>query len=103
MPRRLPSPQKTPPVVLVFAASDPTSGAGAQADILTLAALGCHPVTAITALTVQDSVGVRALNPVAADQVAAQAHAVLADMPIAAFKLGVLGSADNARVAADIA
>jgi hydroxymethylpyrimidine/phosphomethylpyrimidine kinase len=103
----MPSPprfsSKPPPVVLIFAASDPTSGAGAQADMLTLAALDCHPTTAITALTVQDSIGVHALTPVAAAQVAAQARAVLADMPVAAFKLGVLGSAENALAIADIA
>ncbi|MDR3159667.1 MAG: hydroxymethylpyrimidine/phosphomethylpyrimidine kinase [Zoogloeaceae bacterium] len=102
MSRTFPFPQKTPPIVLIFAASDPVAGAGAQADMLTLAALGCHPATAITALTVQDTTGVHGLTPVAAKQVAAQARAVLADMPVAAFKIGVLGSAENAHAAADI-
>ncbi|MDR0737416.1 MAG: hydroxymethylpyrimidine/phosphomethylpyrimidine kinase [Zoogloeaceae bacterium] len=103
MPRAFFSPQKPPPVVLILAASDPVAGAGAQADLLTLAALGCHPATAITALTVQDTTGVHDLHPVGAQRVAAQARAVLADMPVAAFKIGVLGSAKNARVAANIA
>ena len=95
-------PQKPPPVVLILAASDPVSGAGAQADMLTLAALGCHPATAITALTVQDTTGVHGNYPVRAERFAAQVRAVLADMPVAAFKLGVLGSTENAQVAADI-
>ncbi|MCF8200314.1 MAG: bifunctional hydroxymethylpyrimidine kinase/phosphomethylpyrimidine kinase, partial [Sulfuritalea sp.] len=44
----------TPPIVLTFAAADPTCGAGLQADILTLASLGCHPLSVVTAITVQD-------------------------------------------------
>ena len=48
----------TPPLVLVFAAADPTGGAGIQADMLTLAGMGCHALTVITALTVQDTAGV---------------------------------------------
>jgi hydroxymethylpyrimidine/phosphomethylpyrimidine kinase len=91
------------PIVLVFAASDPVAGAGVQADVLTLAALGCHPATAITALTVQDTVGVASVHPVAAELVDQQARAVLADMPVAAFKVGVLGSVENARAVAAIA
>ena len=47
-----------PPIVLTFAASDPTGGAGLQADLLTLAALGCHPLSVLTGLTVQDTSGV---------------------------------------------
>ncbi|MDR3053829.1 MAG: hydroxymethylpyrimidine/phosphomethylpyrimidine kinase [Zoogloeaceae bacterium] len=96
-------PQNPLPTVLVFAASDPVAGAGMQADLLTLAALGCHPATAITALTVQDTVGVASVHPVAAALVDRQARAVLADMPVAAFKIGVLGSVENARVVAAIA
>ena len=91
-----------PPLVLVFAASDPSSGAGIQADLLTLASLGCHPLTAVTALTVQDSVGVRSLQPVAAEFVEQQARTILEDMPVAAFKIGVLGSVENVLAVAEI-
>src|SRR6266849_4039275 len=53
----------SPPMVLTFAASDPTGGAGVQADLLTLAALGCHPLSVVTALTVQDTHGVELILP----------------------------------------
>ena len=85
----------SPPVVLTFAASDPTGGAGLQADILAIAALGCHPVSVVTALTVQDTHGVSGMHAVETDLVVAQAQRLLADMPIAAFKTGVLGSPEN--------
>ncbi len=90
------------PVVMSFAASDPTSGAGSQADILTIASLGCHPLAVITALTVQDTVGVEAVLPIDAGWVVDQARAVLEDMPVAAFKLGMLGSVDVVAGIAEI-
>jgi hydroxymethylpyrimidine/phosphomethylpyrimidine kinase len=93
---------KSPPSVLAFAASDPTGGAGVQADLLTLAARGCHPLSAVTALTVQDTHGVERVEPVGAGLVAAQARRVLAEFRVAAFKLGVLGSAANVRAVAAI-
>jgi hydroxymethylpyrimidine/phosphomethylpyrimidine kinase len=86
-----------PPLVLTFAASDPTGGAGLQADLLTLAALGCHPLSVVTALTVQDTSGVHAMHAVEAHLVLDQARRLLDELPVAAFKLGVLGSQDNAR------
>lgn len=92
----------SPPLVLVFAASDPSSGAGIQADILTLASLGCHPLTAITALTVQDTVGVQSVQPVSAELLEQQARAILEDMPVAAFKIGVLGSVENILAISEI-
>ena len=92
----------TPPLVLVFAASDPSCGAGVQADILTLASLGCHPVTAITALTVQDTTGVQSVHPTSAELLEAQARAVLEDMPVAAFKIGVLATVENVVAVAEI-
>ena len=92
----------SPPQVLVFAASDPSSGAGIQADILTLASLGCHPLTAITALTVQDTVGVQSVHPVSAELLEQQARTILEDMPVAAFKIGVLGSVENVLAVAEI-
>lgn len=90
------------PQVLVFAASDPSSGAGIQADILTLASLGCHPLTALTALTVQDTVGVQSVHPVSAELVEQQARTILEDMPVAAFKIGLLGSVENVLMVAEI-
>ncbi len=92
----------TPPLVLVFSASDPTGGAGLQADILTLASLGCHPLTAVTAVTVQDTSGVESVHPVEADVLERQARRVLEDMPVAAFKIGVLGSLANVVAVAEI-
>lgn len=92
----------TPPVVLTFAASDPGCGAGVQADLLTLAALGCHPLTVLTAITIQDTVGVQQLYPLDPEWITDQARVLLADMPVAAFKIGVLGHADNARAVASI-
>ena len=77
--------QLSPPLVLVFAASDPTSGAGIQADLMSIASMSCHPLTALTAITVQDSVGVEAVLPLDARWVEAQARAVLEDMPVDAF------------------
>ena len=92
-----------PPIVLTFAASDPTGGAGLQADLLTLAALGCHPLSVLTGLTVQDTSGVEQLEAIAADLVTRQARRLLAESKVAAFKVGVLGSADNVRAVAAIA
>jgi len=91
-----------PPIVLSFAASDPTGGAGLQADLLTLASMGCHPLSVVTALTVQDTRGVDALLAIDSEWVSEQARALLEDMPVAAFKLGVLGSAENAAVVAEV-
>jgi hydroxymethylpyrimidine/phosphomethylpyrimidine kinase len=91
-----------PPFVLTFAASDPTGGAGLQADLLTLAALGCHPLSVVTGITVQDTRGVESLDAVDAGLVERQAAKLLAELKIAAFKLGVLGSAANVRAVAAI-
>lgn len=92
----------SPPIVLSFAASDPTGGAGVQADLLTLAAMGCHPLSVVTALTVQDTSGVEGVLAVDSAWVTGQARRVLDDMRVAAFKLGVLGSADNIRAVAAV-
>ena len=91
-----------PPVVLCFAASDPTGGAGIQADLLTLAALGCHPLSVVTAVTVQDTAGVEGVLAIDADWVADQARVLLEDIPVAAFKIGMVGSVDNIAAIAEI-
>ena len=93
---------KAPPAVLTFAATDPSGGAGIQADILTLSSMGCHPLSVITAITVQNTSGVEAISAVDADLVADQARAILEDIPVAAFKIGVLGSAENVAAVAEI-
>jgi len=91
-----------PPIVLCFSASDPTGGAGLQADVLTLASLGCHPLTVVTAITVQDTAGVEAVLPIDAEWVADQARALLEDMPVAAFKIGMTGSVETIAAIAEI-
>jgi hydroxymethylpyrimidine/phosphomethylpyrimidine kinase len=91
-----------PPIVLTFAASDPTGGAGLQADLLTLAGMGCHPLSVLTALTVQDTSGVESMQPVEPERVRAQAGLLLTETRVAAFKLGVLGSAGNVHAVSAI-
>jgi hydroxymethylpyrimidine/phosphomethylpyrimidine kinase len=83
------------PIVLVFAGHDPCGGAGIQADVEALASQGCHAATILTALTVQDTRDVQDFRPLDAVDVIAQARAVLEDMPVAVFKLGMLGSVRN--------
>jgi hydroxymethylpyrimidine/phosphomethylpyrimidine kinase len=94
--------RNAPPLVMSFAASDPTSGAGLQADLLTFASMGCHPLTIVTAITVQDTAGVEDMLPIDADWVADQARVVLEDMVVAAFKIGLLGSVENIAAVAEI-
>ena len=91
-----------PPLVMTFAASDPSGGAGIQADLLTLASMGCHPLSVITAITVQDTLGVEAVQPLDAEWVADQARCLLEDMPVDAFKIGALGSVENIAAIAEI-
>lgn len=91
-----------PPIVMVFAASDPSGGAGLQADIMTLSSMGCHPLSVLTALTVQDSAGVEDAMAIDADWVADQARALLEDMSVSAFKIGMLGSVENIAAIAEI-
>jgi hydroxymethylpyrimidine/phosphomethylpyrimidine kinase len=86
------------PVVLAFSGHDPSGGAGIQADIEALASHGCHAATVVTALTVQDTRDVSGFTPVEGIHVIAQARAILEDMPVAAIKLGMLGSVENAEV-----
>ncbi len=81
------------PIALAVAGSDSGAGAGIQADLRTFAALGVHAATAITALTAQNTRGVRAIHLAPPDVVAAQIEAVMEDFEIAAVKIGMLGSA----------
>jgi hydroxymethylpyrimidine/phosphomethylpyrimidine kinase len=93
---------KSPPKVMTFSATDPTGGAGLQADILTIASLGCHPVSIATGFTVQDTIGVNKLIPIDSDMVNNQARLILEDMEVEIFKLGLLGSKENITTIAEI-
>ena len=90
------------PSVLIFAGSDPGGGAGLQADIQAVAAFGAHPLTAVTALTVQDNDRVYDVQPVDADMVRRQAQALIDKIDIAAVKIGIVGSRANAEAIADL-
>jgi len=91
-----------PPIVLAFSATDPTGGAGLQADLLTLCSMGCHALSVVTAITVQDTAGVENLQAIDSDWVIDQARLVLEDMPVAAFKVGMVGSIENIAAIAEV-
>jgi hydroxymethylpyrimidine/phosphomethylpyrimidine kinase len=95
-------PASLPPIVLSFAGTDPTGGAGIQADLLTLSSMGCHALTVVTAITVQDTAGVEDVLPIDADWVSDQARVLLEDMPVAAFKIGMVGSVENCAAIAEV-
>ena len=95
-------PSSLPPIVLSFAGTDPTGGAGIQADLLTLSSMGCHALTVVTAITVQDTAGVEDVLPIDADWVSDQARVLLEDMPVAAFKIGMVGSVENCAAIAEV-
>jgi hydroxymethylpyrimidine/phosphomethylpyrimidine kinase len=80
------------PVVLTIAGSDSGAGAGIQADLKTFAALGVYGVSVVTAITAQNTVGVRAVQEIDPDVIAAQLDAVAEDFSIAALKTGMLSS-----------
>jgi len=88
--------------VLIIAGSDSGGGAGIQADIKTVTALGGYAATAITAVTVQNTLGVTAVHPIPLEIVAAQARAVLSDIGADAVKTGMLGDAATVELAAQL-
>jgi len=90
------------PLVMTFAATDPSGGAGLQADLLTIASMGCHPLSVVTAITVQDTSGVDDVLPIDSEWVVDQARAMLEDVPVAAFKIGLLGSVENIAAIAEV-
>jgi hydroxymethylpyrimidine/phosphomethylpyrimidine kinase len=87
--------------VLTIAGSDSGGGAGIQADLKTFAALGCYGMSAVTALTAQNTVGVSGIHPVPPEFAAAQISAVLEDIGADAVKIGMLFSAELIRVVAE--
>ena len=88
--------------VLIIAGSDSGGGAGLQADIKTVMALGGYAATAVTAVTVQDTLGVHAVHPIPAAVVTAQAEAVLQDIGADVIKIGMLGSPGVVDAVADL-
>ena len=87
--------------VLTIADSDSGGGAGIQADIKTISAMGCYAASAITAVTVQNTIGVQAVHPIPLDILAGQIEAVLSDIGADAIKIGMLHSAEVVNLVAD--
>lgn len=81
--------------VLTIAGSDPSGGAGIQADLKTFSALGCYGMAAITGLTAQNTTGVQGLYPVKADFLELQLRSIFDDVPPAAVKIGMVGDAHS--------
>ena len=86
------------PCVLVFAGLDPSGGAGVQADIETINAMGAHALTTVTTLTVQDNDHVKAVHAVDATILREQVHVLCEKFQIAAIKIGITGSQANVAV-----
>ena len=89
------------PRILIIAGSDSSGGAGIQADIKTVTMLGGYAATAITAVTVQNTLGVSAIHPIPQDVIAGQIKAVLDDIGADAIKIGMLGDTATIDTIAD--
>ncbi|PWK92790.1 bifunctional hydroxymethylpyrimidine kinase/phosphomethylpyrimidine kinase [Fulvimonas soli] len=93
-------PRIPPPIALTIAGSDSGGGAGIQADLKTFQALGVHGLSAVAAITSQNTRGVTAVHPVPLKHIRSQIAAVFDDFPVAAVKTGMLGSAAITRLVA---
>ena len=91
---------ETPPIALTIAGSDPSGGAGIQADLKTFSALGVYGAAVITALTAQNTTGVSGVLAIPADFIAAQFRSVVSDLTVAAIKTGMLGDAETVEIVA---
>ena len=89
------------PRILIIAGSDSSGGAGIQADIKTVTMLGGHAMTAVTAITAQNTVGVDSVHPVPAEMILAQIDSVVDDIGVDAVKIGMIGGAFAARMVAE--
>ena len=89
-----------PPRILTIAGSDSSGGAGIQADIKTVTMLGGYAMSAITAVTAQNTLGVQAVEVLSPDLVSAQINSCISDIGVDAVKIGMLGSAEIAAVVA---
>jgi hydroxymethylpyrimidine/phosphomethylpyrimidine kinase len=93
---------QTSPLILTFGASDPVAATGIQADLAAFAAMGCHGLSVITSILIGDTTHVEDMQVIDADWVADQARVVLEDMPVSAFKIGVVGSIESVSAIAEI-
>ena len=91
----------TPARILIIAGSDSGGGAGIQADIKTVTMLGGHAMTAVTAITAQNTLGVDAVHMIPTQMVMDQISAVVSDIGVDAVKIGMIGNAETAHAVAD--
>ena len=92
---------KKPAIILTIAGSDCSGGAGIQADIKTISALGAYAASVITAITAQNTTGVQGVLPVTPEMVTAQIDAVMTDLRVDAVKIGMVNDPDIVRAIAD--
>ena len=90
------------PLVLSFGSSDPLGAIGIQADLGSFAAMGCHGLTVITAILMGDTTQITDIEAIEAELLVEQARIILEDVPVAAFKLGTIGSIENVSAIAEI-
>jgi len=93
---------QTSPLILTFGPTDPVGAVGIQADLASFAAMGCHGLSVVTALFIGDTARIEDMQVIDPDWVSDQARVVLEDMPVAAFKVGAVGSIENVSVIAEI-
>jgi hydroxymethylpyrimidine/phosphomethylpyrimidine kinase len=93
---------QTSPLILTFGAADPIGAIGIQADLASFAAMGCHGLSVITSILIADTARIEDMQIIDADWVADQARVVLEDMPVAAFKVGAVGSIETVSAIAEI-
>ena len=91
----------TPARILIIAGSDSGGGAGIQADLKTVTLLGGFAMTAITAITAQNTLGVQGVHPIPTDMVLAQMESCISDIGVDAVKIGMIGSAQTAMAVAE--
>lgn len=93
---------ETPPIALTVAGSDPSGGAGIQADLKTFSALGVYGASVITALTAQNTIGVSGVFAIPPDFIAAEFRSVVSDLSVAAIKTGMLGDVATVEIVASL-
>ncbi len=93
----------TPPLLLIFGPFDPSGASSLPADAVTCAALGCHALSVLTAILVQDTVSTEEVHPIAPEHIDDQARCLLEDMTVQAIKVGPLYTTESVSVLAQVA